>query len=311
MKRFAILFAGQGAQSVGMGLSALQETPSLAPYFNQIQQHLSFDLKSILNGQTAGINQTEFTQPSLLATSLLYYQQLQHSFPITPSYMIGFSLGEYTALHLAGHLDLANTLRLIQVRANAMAKASLSNPGSMAAILGLSSEVLDSICLQVNKTNHQVIIANYNSPGQLVISGHALAVKEVMAMATAQGAKRAIPLNVSGAFHSPLMADAGRDLSIALQGIEFQPSQIPMIFNWTGKPLPQLADLPHFLTQQIQSSVQFEASIRYLATQHIDTFLEIGPGTVLAGLVKKILPDAKVCSYNGLQDVPMVKELMA
>jgi len=311
MKRLAVLFAGQGAQSLGMGLSAIEETPVLMSYFNTIQQHLNFDLKKILNGEVSGLNLTEFTQPSLLATSLLYYRQLQTLLPLNPQYLIGFSLGEYTALHTAGHLDLTSTLQLIQVRANAMAAASRSNPGMMAAIIGLSTSVLESLCVQVSKPKHQVIIANYNCPGQLVISGHELAVKEVMTLATANGAKRAIPLNVSGAFHSPLMADAGQQLSKVLQSIKFQASQTPMVFNWTGKPLPHLSDLPLYLVQQVQSSVQFENSIRYLSTQQIDTFIEIGPGNVLAGLVKKILPDVKVISYNGQKDLSLVKELLA
>jgi len=311
MKRLAVLFAGQGAQSLGMGLSAIEETPTLMTYFNTIQQHLNFDLKKILNGEVSGLNQTEFTQPSLLATSLLYYRQLQTLLPLNPQYLVGFSLGEYTALHIAGHLDLTSTLQLIQVRANAMAAASRSNPGMMAAIIGLSTSVLESLCVQVNKPKHQVIIANYNCPGQLVISGHELAVKEVMTLATANGAKRAIPLNVSGAFHSPLMADAGQQLSKVLQSIKFQVSQTPMVFNWTGEPLPHLTDLPLYLVQQVQSSVQFENSIRYISAQQIDTFIEIGPGNVLAGLVKKILPDAKINSYNGQKDLSLVKELLA
>jgi len=311
MKRLAVLFAGQGAQSLGMGLSAIEETPVLMSYFNTIQQHLNFDLKKILNGEVSGLNLTEFTQPSLLATSLLYYRQLQTLLPLNPQYLIGFSLGEYTALHTAGHLDLTSTLQLIQVRANAMAAASRSNPGMMAAIIGLSTSVLESLCVQVSKPKHQVIIANYNCPGQLVISGHELAVKEVMTLATANGAKRAIPLNVSGAFHSPLMADAGQQLSKVLQSIKFQVSQTPMVFNWTGEPLPHLTDLPLYLVQQVQSSVQFENSIRYISAQQIDTFIEIGPGNVLAGLVKKILPDAKINSYNGQKDLSLVKELLA
>lgn len=311
MKRFAVLFAGQGAQSVGMGLSALQQTPDLIDYFQKIQQHISFDLKHILSGETPGLNQTEYTQPSLLATSLIYYRQLQQLCPITPQYLIGFSLGEYAALHISGHLDLASTLQLIQIRANAMAAASRSNPGTMAAIIGMQTESLESICKQVSKPQHQVMIANYNCPGQLVISGHEPAVKDVMALATSNGAKRAIPLNVSGAFHSPLMSEAAQQLANAFQTTHFQPSQIPMIFNWTGKPLAQLSDLPQYLVHQVQSSVQFENSIRFLSSQEIDTFIEIGPGTVLAGLVKKILPDAKVVSYNGHQDLSLVKELLA
>lgn len=311
MKPFALLFAGQGAQQVGMGLTAVTETPNLSSYYSLLQQGLSFDLTAILNGTLPGLNQTEYTQPALLATSLLYYQQLQAHLPLHPKYLLGFSLGEYTALHVAGHVDLASTLTLIQLRAKAMAKASEKNPGGMAAILGLQSDLLVALCSQVSRTDHQVMVANYNSPSQYVISGHHAAVKEVMTLVTAQGAKRAIPLNVSGAFHSPLMATAGDALAAFLPTITFKPATTPMIFNWTALPLPNLAALPEHLIQQVQSSVRFEASIRYLLNQGITTFLEIGPGNVLAGLVKKIAPEAPVVSYNGIQDLPMVKELIA
>jgi [acyl-carrier-protein] S-malonyltransferase len=181
----------------------------------------------------------------------------------------------------------------------------------MAAILGIQPDLLVGLCAQVSKPDHQVIVANYNSPSQYVISGHHAAVKEVMTLATAQGAKRAIPLNVSGAFHSPLMATAGDALAAFLPTIMFKPATTPMIFNWTAKPLPNLTALPEHLIQQVQSSVKFEASIRYLHNQGILTFLEIGPGNVLAGLVKKIVPEASVVSYNGIQDLPLVKELIA
>ncbi len=311
MKRYAILFAGQGAQAIGMGIQALAASPYLTSYFESIQKHLHFDLKAILTGEKPGLNQTEFTQPALLATSLLYVQQLQHELPLRPSFYLGFSLGEYTALHASGHLDLPSTLNLIQVRANAMAKAGLEQPGSMAAIIGMSAEDLNRLCLQVNQPNQIVMIANYNCPGQLVISGHQEAVKQVMNLATQHGAKRAIALNVSGAFHSPLMKPAGSVLATALPKFRFLPAKTPMIFNWTGKPLANLKDLPNHLIQQVQSSVLFENSIRYVAQEGIQDFLEIGPGNVLSGFVKKILPSANVVSYNGLSDLNLVKEFIA
>ena len=310
MKPLAILFAGQGAQSLGMGLSALSQTPQLNSLFSDIQHELDFDLKGILSGQLPGLDQTRYTQPSLLATSILYYQQLQSLFLIKPAYFLGFSLGEYTALFASGHTDLATTLRLILHRAKAMATASETNPGMMAAILGLPFQTLHTICQGITREGHMVVIANINSPGQLVISGHPLAVKETMLEATKQGAKRAIPLNVSGAFHSPLMQQASLAIAAFCNTITFRPSHTPMIFNWTGKPLPALADLPVYLTNQVKASVQFESSIQYLTQQGIQHFIEIGPGNVLTNLVKKINPDAHVASYNGVDDLQTIKELM-
>lgn len=309
MKSVAILFAGQGAQALGMGLSALAQTPQLESLFSDIQHQLDFDLKGILSGQLPGLDQTRYTQPSLVATSILYYQQLQSLLTIKPSYFLGFSLGEYTALFASGHTDLATTLQLIQHRAKAMAAASEANPGMMAAILGLPFTTLDAICQSISRDGHQVVIANINSPGQLVISGHALAVKAAMEEASKQGAKRTIALNVSGAFHSPLMQPASTAIASFCQTITFNPSHTPMIFNWTGKPLPTLAELPVYLTNQVKASVQFEASIQYLSQQGVTHFLEIGPGNVLTNLVKKIIPDARVASYNGVDDLQTIKEL--
>jgi [acyl-carrier-protein] S-malonyltransferase len=191
-----------------------------------------------------------------------------------------------------------------------MASASEINPGTMAAILGITYESLQSICQGISREGHMVVIANINSPGQLVISGHPLAVKEAMLEATKQGAKRAIPLNVSGAFHSPLMQQASLAIAAFCNTITFRPSHTPMIFNWTGKPLPALTDLPVYLTNQVKASVQFESSIQYLTQQGIQHFIEIGPGNVLTNLVKKINPDAHVASYNGVDDLQTIKELM-
>jgi [acyl-carrier-protein] S-malonyltransferase len=310
MKPVAILFAGQGAQTIGMGLSTLTETPQLESLFLSFQQQLDFDLRGILSGQIDGLNQTRYTQPSLVATSILYYQQLQSLLPIKASYFLGFSLGEYTALYASGHTDLATTLQMIQYRAKAMASASESNPGMMAAIIGLSFPTLYEICQSISRENHQVVIANINSPGQLVISGHSLAVKEAMLEATKQGAKRTLALNVSGAFHSPLMQQASSALASFCRTITLRPSHTPVIFNWTGKPISALADLPVYLTNQVKSSVQFEASIHYLTEQGITHFIEIGPGNVLANLVKKINPNALVVSYNGINDLHAIKELL-
>ncbi len=311
MKPYALLFAGQGAQTIGMGLSVLKETPAVEDFFRQLQAGIRFDLNGILSGTVPGLNQTEYTQPSLLATSLLYFQQLQSLLSLQPQFYLGFSLGEYTALYASGHLGLNPLLNLIQIRALAMAQASVDQPGAMAAILGLDTTIINQLCASQSTSEELVVIANYNAPGQVVISGHVAAVKRVMALATSQGAKRAIQLNVSGAFHSPLMASASDQLALTLTSLPFQAAHTPMIFNWTGQPLAHLGQLPEYLIAQVKSPVQFEASIHYLASQGINHFLEIGPGTVLTGLVKKILPAAQVVAYNGMQDFLAVKEFLA
>jgi [acyl-carrier-protein] S-malonyltransferase len=308
MKPYVILLAGQGAQQVGMGLSALQQTPDLTNYFDSLQQHIQYSLKDVLSGTQPTLNQTAFTQPSLLVTSLLYFQQLNQFVTLKPHYYLGFSLGEYTALHLSGHLDLVSILKLIQKRADFMQEAATRFPGSMAAIIGLDVTVIESICASVSHHDYQVVVANYNCPGQYVISGHQAAVQEVMQLSLQAGAKRALPLNVSGAFHSPLMQWASDELKTTLASVQFQSAHTPMIFNVTGESLLHLSDLPELLIQQVKAPVQFEKSIRYLYQLGIRNFLEIGPGTILAGLVKKIIPDGNVISYNGIDDRQTVKE---
>lgn len=311
MKPFALLFAGQGSQNVGMGLSAIQETPQLQTFLTQLQSYAHFDLTGILAGTLPGLNRTEYTQPSLVAASLLYFQQLQMLFPeVKPDFYLGFSLGEYSALYASGHLDLKSLFHLLEIRATAMAQVSENQPGMMAAILGMEVSALRQLCAQHSRADHFVMIANYNAPGQLVISGHKEAVKTVMNAALAQGAKRAIALNVSGAFHTPLMHPASEQIALALNQITLNAAHTPVVFNWTGETLPHLNHLKDYLIHQVKSPVMFEPSIRYLAKQGIDHFVEIGPGNVLMGLVKKILPEAKVVSYNGVQDLKHVKELL-
>lgn len=308
--RIAVLCAGQGAQTIGMGLNALTETPSLLGYFSEMQTHIDFDLKSLLSGATAGLNQTEFTQPALLVTSLLYYRQLVSHLALSPNYFVGFSLGEITALHLSGYLDLAATLSLVQLRAKAMAQAATLHPGSMAAIIGLAVEDLLPLCLSVSKENDFVSIANYNCPGQSVISGHTHAVDEVMKLSLEKGAKRALRLNVSGAFHSPLMASACDALKQFFSTTTMTPPSIPLVWNLTGKLDLMMANISQNIINQVISPVRFQASIETLIHQGVNTFIEIGPGSVLSGLVKKISPLATVVAYNGLQDIEKVKEIL-
>jgi [acyl-carrier-protein] S-malonyltransferase len=309
MKKIAVLFAGQGAQTTGMGLSVLQETPSLLPYFDTLASQLQFHLRDILSSTDGRLNQTQYTQPAMLVTSLLLYQQLQTLLPFSPVAMAGFSLGEYTALHASKIISLHDILKLIQIRAQSMHQAAIDAPGAMAAILGMDEQVLVNLCKQVSTASSSVIVANFNCPGQLVISGHREAVNQVVALAPTQGARRAIMLNVSGAFHTPIMQPAQSALLAVLPSIHFSSSPIALYSNVDATPM-RLDTMIHTIANQVVSPVYFERSIRNMIQDGIQAFIEIGPGNVLSGFVKKIDPLIPVSAFNGLSDLDKVKEIL-
>jgi [acyl-carrier-protein] S-malonyltransferase len=309
MKKIGVLFAGQGAQTTGMGLSVLQETPSLLPYFDTIASQLQFPLRDMLLSTDGRLNQTQYTQPAMLATSLLLYQQLKTLLPFSAVAMAGFSLGEYTALHASKIISLHGILKLIQIRAQAMHQAATDAPGAMAAILGMDEQVLIALCKQVSTASASVIVANYNCPGQLVISGHREAVNQVVALAPTQGARRAIMLNVSGAFHTPIMQAAQSALLTVLPSIHFSASPIALYSNVDAKPM-RLDTIIHTIAKQVVSPVYFERSIRNMIQDGIQAFIEIGPGNVLSGFVKKIDPMIPVSAFNGLSDLEKIKEIL-
>jgi [acyl-carrier-protein] S-malonyltransferase len=309
MKKVAVLFAGQGAQATGMGLNVLEQSPDLIPYFQSIQSSLNFNLKEILTSEDGRLNKTLYTQPALLSTSLLLYRQLQTLVPFTPNIVAGFSLGEFTALHVSGYFDLSTILSLIQIRAQAMDESSQNTPGAMAAILGMDTDILKTLCQDVSTTDAYVGIVNYNCPGQVVISGAVSAVDTVITKAPALGARRAIKLNVSGSFHSPLMHHASHVLSKTLPSLSMFTPTIPLIFNTTATTVA-LEDVKDTIAQQVQSPVLFQSSIERMIAQGVHHFIEIGPGSVLSGFVRKIDSTVKVVSYNGNQDIQAVKELL-
>lgn len=307
MKPYAILFAGQGAQTPGMGLSVLSESPSLQAYFDQLQEAVPFSLLDVLKGEDSRLNQTRYTQPSLAVTSLLLYQQLRPFLPYDASAIAGFSLGEITALVASDILDATSMLSLLNVRAQAMEDASLAHPGKMAAFIGASDDQLATLLTAVQEEG-VIEIVNYNCPGQRVLSGTVKAIDKAVSVASQFGARRAIPLAVSGAFHSQLMQSAKAPLASILKTLPIQQPSIPHYFNKTGDiaPQEQIIDL---LIEQVASPVLFESTLLNMAKAGIQTFIEIGPGSVLSGFVKKTLPDAQVISYNGIKDRDAIKEL--
>lgn len=309
MKPYALLFAGQGAQTPGMGLSLLIESPELKPYFDQYQTVLSFSLTEVLTGEDGRLNQTLYTQPSLAVTSLLLFEQLRPVLSYPATGVAGFSLGEITALVASGLLSPLEMLTFLTTRATAMEEATQLHPGKMAAILGATDAQIHQLIAAVSDHGH-VEIVNYNCPGQRVISGDINAIDQAVSLASSYGARRAIPLAVSGAFHSQHMASAKQPLAQALTSLTFHTPTIPQYFNKTGA-IAAFQAIPGLITEQVASPVQFETTLLNMARAGIQTFIEIGPGSVLSGFVKKTLPEARVVSYNGLHDQPFIKELLA
>lgn len=309
MKKVAILFAGQGAQYAQMGLQTITETPLLQSYADTIQQSLSFSLSTILASTDGSLNLTKYTQPSVLATSLLLYRQLQTLFPVQADYVAGFSLGEFTALHVAGYLDLPAILSLITLRAETMDGIANQRPGAMAAVIGGSFNDVEALVHSIHSASSPLWIANYNCPGQVVISGSVEAIDKAISSASQFNIRRAIKLNVSGAFHTQFMKDASLPIAAFLEKNPLLKPSIPMLFNVTGN-LVKEHNIKASIISQVYSPVYFQKTIENLLTLGVNTFIEIGPGNVLTGFVKKISTDAVVFTYNGINDLSPIKEYL-
>lgn len=298
-KLTAIIFAGQGSQYIGMGKDFYDKYEYVQKMYDIASSTLGYDLKSICFEDNNLINLTKYTQPAMLVTSCVIYEVLKKEFSIDPVVVSGFSLGEYTALYASGVFSFEDVVSLVNKRANYMDIDSINNPGTMAAIIGLDRERLNTICNEIG----EVHIANYNSPNQLVISGKADAVNKACDNAKEAGAKRAIVLNVSGGFHSFLMRDAAAKMKKEIDMIQFNTPSIPIIMNCNALPL-DILNLSTLLEKQIESSVYWEDSINYMINHyHIDEFIEIGPGSVLSGLNKKINPSIRSISISKVDDL--------
>lgn len=301
MGKLAILFAGQGAQYDKMGYDLYQKYPEVQDLYLKASDVLGYDLTDICFTNNDKINQTKYTQPSILVTSIAIYTILQRELEIKPDYLAGFSLGEYSALYASGIFDFKTIVDLIKKRAYFMEEAAEKNKGSMAAIIGMERNKLEQLCSDVEKTTGIVKIANYNCPNQLVISGEVSAVNSLCEKAKENGAKRAITLNVSGGFHTVLMESAAKRMYEAVLKVKRNKPTIDIYMNCNAEIL-DINELPELMEKQIKSSVYFEDSIRKMIDNGVDTFIEIGPGKVLSGFVRKIDRTKKVISINDLND---------
>lgn len=302
----AWVFPGQGSQVVGMGRELYDPFSAARTVFEEADAALGFSISSLcFDGPEDLLTATENAQPALLTTSYAFLEAArQRANPLIleqPAFVAGHSLGEYSALLAAGAFDLATAVRLVRRRGELMAAASA---GTMAAILGLDEAPLEALCKQVagegEGEDWQVVIANYNAPGQLVISGGVSGVQRVSELAKAAGAKRAVPLKVSAAFHSPLMRDAASAMAQVLADAPIADLQVPVLANVTADERQSAASVREELTQQVASPVRWVASIEYMTQRGVDTFIEVGPGNVLAGLIKRIAPQAQTISIRTL-----------
>ncbi|NQT00015.1 MAG: ACP S-malonyltransferase [Candidatus Omnitrophica bacterium] len=300
MLKVAYIFPGQGAQYVGMGADFYTASTCAKKTFEQANSVLGFDLaKLIFEGPSEQLTSTINCQVAVFTASVASLRSLQESKPaIAVSYTAGLSLGEYTALVAAGALDFTQALKLVQMRAQYMEEAAKANPGGMVSLIGLSLDKAKEICQQA-----EVEIANLNCPGQIVISGHLANLEQAKELAQGCGVKRIIPLKVSGAFHSSLMESAKQKLDLALEKQEIQTPEIPVISNVTAKEESSPQEIKHNLAEQVASGTYWEDSIRYISAQGIKHFLEIGPGKVLKGLLRRIDSELVVDNIETIGDL--------
>jgi [acyl-carrier-protein] S-malonyltransferase len=293
VKKIGFIFPGQGSQYVGMGKDFLTNYPIAQELFLQASEILKVDMANLcLNGPESALKLTANTQPAIYLISIIAYRILEQE-GIHPAIAAGHSLGEYSALAAANAISFADGLRLVRKRGELMQEAVPVGKGLMAAIMGLDTKVVEEACVEVQNQGKVVQIANYNCPGQVVISGEKTAVEETMAYTKKLGAKKTTVLPVSAPFHSPLMKPAEQALATELEKISFRDPSFPIIANVKGEAVNTGEAVKEILKNQITSPVKWEDSMHYLLGQEIDTVVEVGPGQVLLGLMKRINKNTK------------------
>lgn len=302
MGKIAFIFPGQGAQYVGMGKQIASEYRSASEIFDQASEALGIDMrKMIFDGDEDTLKITENTQPAIVTTSIACLQPLLEK-GIKPAFTAGLSLGEYSAHVASGTMSFKTAVSLVRKRGKFMQEAVPVGIGTMAAILGLSSEDVAECCKNASEFGI-VEPANFNCPGQVSIAGEIKAVEKAMELCSQKGAKRAILLAVSAPFHCSMLKPAGDRLDDELQHVEFSDFKVPLVANATAKVVDSTSDIRNILVKQVSSPVLWEDSIRYMMEQGVDTFIEIGPGKVLGGFVKKISKEARAYNIEDLESL--------
>ena len=303
MSKIAFCFPGQGSVEEGMGRDIAEAIPAAMDVFDRASEACGLDLRELcFEAPLETLTQTELQQPALVATSLAVLAALRER-GLEPDYVVGHSVGEFAALAAANAMTVEEAVALVRERGLAMAEAARERPGSMAAVLGLDDEVVENLCRKILG----VWPANYNCPGQIVVSGEDEAVEELSAEAESLGARRAIKLKVSGAFHSPLVASAAKRFRPAIERVPFRETTAPFMSTVTAKvePATRLATL---LVDQLTAPVRFTQAARGLMGEGVKTYVEVGPGNVLSGLVKRIDRGVKTVSVNSLASLQQLEK---
>lgn len=304
MKKIAYMFPGQGSQVVGMG-EDFYKTEEIKELYDQANNALGKDIKKLMfEGPTEELTETENAQPALLLSSVVVYKLLEKA-GVKPAMTVGHSLGEYSALVAANSIKLDEALPLVATRGKLMEKAFPKGQGTMAAVIGLNQEQIEEELAKI--TEEIVDLANINSPGQIVISGSKKGIDQAQTLLKDAGARRILPLNVSGPFHSRLMKEANEEFAASLNEVDVNNAEIPVYANVTAEPVKDSDEIKELLIKQLYSPVRFEESIKNMLDSGVDAFVEVGTGKVLSGLVKKIDRKAKIFS---VQDEKSLEEFL-
>lgn len=305
MSKIAFIFPGQGAQACGMGQDFYEQTETGKRIFDKATELMGFSMPQLCFEENDRLDITEYTQAAMVTASIAMMRVLEEN-GIKPDVAAGLSLGEYCALAAAGVMSDEDAIRTVRQRGILMQEAVPVGEGAMAAILALDAAAIE----EVTGAMEGVWIANYNCPGQIVISGGKAAVEEACEKLKAAGAKRAVMLNVSGPFHSGMLADAGEKLGEVLSQVELHEPQIPYVANVTAQYVKNAAEVKELLTRQVSSSVRWQQSVEAMIADGVDTFIEIGPGKTLAGFMRKISRDVKTLNVEKLEDIGKVAEAL-
>ena len=301
MSKIAFIYPGQGAQKAGMGKDFYENSELAKAVYDKATDLLQIDMKALCFEENDKLDLTEYTQAALVTTCLAMTKVVEEK-GLTPDVTAGLSLGEYCAISVAGGMAEEDAIRLVRTRGILMQNTVPAGEGGMAAILGLSAEAVEAGIQDISG----VTVANYNCPGQIVITGEGKAVEQAAEVLKAAGAKRAVMLNVSGPFHSPMLKKAGEELEKEMEHMTFTELQIPYVTNVTAEYVSDISQTKTLLEEQVASSVRWQESMEKMIAEGVDTFVEIGPGKTLAGFMKKIDKSFKMYNIASWEDVEKV-----